>query len=87
MAHTRGWEYSHEQNSALSGGGVGLFSGAGKKKGKKARRAREAEKSKNESTVDVSEVGSPDVVAPPPMTERSLRDRETDWYKNKGRAG
>jgi len=72
MAHTRGWEYNHEQEDAAAGN-AGVLGGDAEKRG-----SRKAGRPKNRhgSGVEVSEIGSTDKMS-------ANQAREPDWYKGK----
>lgn len=83
MAHTQGWEYSHEQDekvpAAASGGVLGGAAGVEKKSSRKVRREK-GEKSKDRSRVDVSELPASEAAR---SASRSRTERESGWYQGK----
>jgi len=72
MAHTRGWEYNHEQEDAAAGD-LGVLGGDAEKRG--SRKARRSKK-RHESGIEISEIGSTDTMS-------AIQSREPDWYKGK----
>lgn len=81
MAHTRGWEYSHEDERVAAAAGGGLLGGAAveKKRSRKVKREK-SEKNKDRSNVDVSELPGSEAVR---SASRSRTGREPDWYQGK----
>ena len=87
MEHTRGWEYSHDQDAAVAAGGI--FAGR-EEKGKSTRSRRDSVDGKGNASEAVTEkdmesalaASSPGVVA---GRTRSQRKRERDAEREKSR--
>jgi len=81
MAHTQGWEYSHEDERVAAAAGGGLLGGAAvEKKRSRKIKSEKSEKNKDRSNVDVSELPGSEAVR---SASRSRTDREPDWYQGK----
>jgi hypothetical protein len=78
MAHTRGWEYNHEQGDTSASGGV---LGPGKKKSKKGRGDRgEKGSSRNKGSVRDADSNAPSV-----LTEMSKIQQKNEWEQQQER--
>jgi hypothetical protein len=81
MAHTRGWEYSHEQDDTLASGGVL----GPRTKSKKARRdQREKSSSRNRGSIREADSNVPGVVMKTSkIQQRNEREQERERQKNR----
>jgi hypothetical protein len=81
MAHTRGWEYSHEQDDTLASGGLL----GPRKKSKKARRDQgEKSSSRNRGSIREADSNAPGVLAEmSKIQQRNEREQERERRRNR----